>query len=322
MRHLSLNDLSLLALGLALGCARGEPGGVAPDRRAAAETAAREALASENSLGATPAQGRALGIPPFAVATADSALASLGYGLADLLTTDLARSRQLLIVDRIRLDAVLREIRLVESGRVDAATAPRVGRLVQARRLVLGRVTDTQDGGLAIDASIADVTTSELRTAVSARAAVEDILEAEKELAFRLLEELEINLSPAERAAIEQLPTRSISALLAYSRGVRYETEGRYDAAGREYAEALRLDPGFAAAAENLKELENAAPSGSTRLASAGAAQARRAASVVGDRLNWPGMSPLGSMLIASPFEGGGDLSLPTTITILIEVTE
>ncbi|HZI44674.1 MAG TPA: CsgG/HfaB family protein, partial [Ilumatobacter sp.] len=75
---------------------------------------------------------------PFSVDGVDTALAPLAYALADLLMTDLARSAQLRIVDRLRLDALLREVRLVEAGRVDTATAPRVGRLVGARRLVIG----------------------------------------------------------------------------------------------------------------------------------------------------------------------------------------
>lgn len=322
MRLTLASSLSAAALGVTFACRPAEPGGVAPNPRTAAEAAAREAVANERALEAGALPAGSVGVPPFDLGTADTAIAPLAYGLADLLTTDLARSGQIQVVDRLRLDAVLREIQLVESGRVDTATAPRVGRLIQARRLILGRLSDTPGGELAIQAGIADVTTGELRAAVSARASVEDILEAEKELAFRLFDELQVTLSPAERTAVEQLPTRSVTALLAYSRGVRYEAEGRYEAAAREYIGALRLDPGFAAAARNLEGVQNAAPAGIIQHASAGASQASRVAGVVGDRLNWPPMSPIGSLLIATPFEGGGDLSIPTTIIITIEVPE
>jgi hypothetical protein len=57
----------------------------------------------------------------------DTLIAPLAYGLADLLITALQRSGQLQIVDRLRLDALLRETQLVEAGRVDRTTAPRVG---------------------------------------------------------------------------------------------------------------------------------------------------------------------------------------------------
>ncbi len=324
MRAIRSRPFSTLGITVTLiiGCRSPEPADVAPDPRTAAEIAAREAIANEKAVGAMPVTGNSLGIPPLEVASADTALAPLGYGLADLLITDLARSRKLVVVDRIRLDAVLRELRLVESGRVDPETAPRIGRLVQARRLVLGRLRDRPGGGLAIEAGIADVATGQLRSAVSAGARLEDILEAEKELAFRLLDELDVTLTPAERSAVEQLPTRSVGALLAYSRGVKYETEGRYEAAAREYIQALRLDPGFGAATANLEEVQRAPAPGSTVQAGAGATQASRAAGIVGDRLNRTNPSPLGSMLIATPVEAGGDLRIPTTITITVEVPE
>jgi TolB-like protein len=322
VRRVSMKGSWVVALWLAAGCGHATPGDVTPDRRTAAEIAAREAIANEESLGAMPLAGNSIGIPPFEVGTPDTALSALGYGLADLLITDLARSRALLVVDRIRLDAVLRETQLVESGRVDTETAPRIGRLIRARRLVLGRLGGTADR-LTVEARIADVSTGEVRTAVSAGAPLESILEAEKELAFRLLDEMNVTLTPAERSAVEQLPTRNVAALLAYSRGVRYETEGRYEAAAREYRQALKYDPGFREAAANLEEVEDLATPAPSQQANAGGGQASGAEGLVGDRLNWPSMSPLGNQYFSTPWEGGGtDLPLPTTITIIIEVPE
>jgi TolB-like protein len=182
----------------------------------------------------------------------DTALAPLAYGLADLLTTDLARSSQLQLVDRLALDATLRELRLVETGRVDPATAPRVGRVVGARRLIVGSLAQPDGGTLGIEARVADVATTQLQQSVSATTPVADILRAEKELAFRIFDALGVRLTPAERVAVEQRQTQNLAALLAYSRGVRYELEGRLDQAAESYLGALRQDPNFERAAERL----------------------------------------------------------------------
>ena len=301
-------------------CAAGTPGRVSPERVSARE-AARQAIAGERSLDATTLSERSVGVPPFAVLGRDTTLAALAYGLADLLTTDLARSGRLQVVDRLRLDAVLQEIRLVGTGRVDTATAPRVGRLVQARRLILGDLDQTGDGRLMLGASVADVATGETREAVAATARLDDILRAEKELAFQLFTRLGVALTPAERGAVEQLPTRNIAALLAYSRGVRFEAEGRYAEAAREYGQAVRLDPGFQAATEHLESVQHAGPPAlpPTQQASAGT---DRAANVVTDRINDLPLSPIGGQLIAPPGEGGADLELPTTVTITVTVPE
>jgi TolB-like protein len=305
-----------LAAGLACllaGCGKPQSATVSPARQAA-EEAARAAIANERSLDVNTPVPHSLGVPPFEVNATDTNLAVLGHGLADLLTTDLARSGRLQVVDRLRLDAVLREIQLVESGRVDATTAPRVGRLVQARRLVLGSLTEMPGGGLAIDAQVADVASGEVRQAVSASAPLADILRAEKELAFRLFDQLEVTLSPAERGQVEQLPTKNVAALLAYSRGVRYEAEGRYGEARNAYQQAVQLDPAFRGAQERLDGVDAVPGVPPPVLAGADGLADKVIAGI-----NGPYLSPVGSQHIAPPGVGGGDLALPATVTIIVE---
>ncbi len=298
---------------LLIGCGKPQSAAVSPARRAA-EKAARAAIANERSLDVTTLAPHSLGIPPFEVHATDTSLAALGYGLADLLTTDLARSGRLQVVDRLRLDAVLREIHLVESGRVDPATAPRVGMLVQARRLVLGSLTETPGGGLAIDAQVADVTSGEVRQAVSASAPLADILRAEKELALRLFDQLEVTLTPAERGLVEQVPTKNVTALLAYSRGVRYEAEGRFGEAREAYQRAVQLDPAFRGAQERLEGIDAELGVSAPVIAGADGLTDKVIAGI-----NGPFLSPVGSQHIAPPGVGGGDLTLPATVTIIVE---
>ena len=212
---------------------------------------------------------RTLGIPPFAVADPDGQFAPLGYALADLLTTDLARASQLQLVERSRLGEILRELDLAASGRVDSASAPRVGRLVQARTLVLGGVSGTgrgDDASLRLAVRLADVRSGTVEQAVDASAPVADILAAEKALAFRIIEELGVTLTPAERAAIERRPTQDLAALLAYGRGVQQEYLGNFRGAAEEFRRAQRIDPTFQAAgvraleARSLGEVGTATP--------------------------------------------------------------
>lgn len=289
-----------------------------------AEAAARAAVANERSINAATFPERAVGVAPFAVSAADTSLGALGYGLADILITDLQRSGQLQIVDRIRVDALLREVQLVEAGRVDPATAPRVGKLVGARRLVLGAISQRPGGQLAIDARVADVVTGDVRAGVSATAPLADILAAEKELALRLLTQLGVNLTPAARARIEERPTRNIAALLAYSRAVRYEVRGDYTRAATEYRTALRLDPNFTLANDKLNQVPGGAPATPVRAGterSDGRASVARASSVAVDRLNPVFFSPLAG----GPRAGAGSVGDPTfpsqTVIVLITIT-
>ena len=253
----------------------------APEPVAKAEAEARARIAAEQSIDVATLPERTVGVPPLRVDVRDTALAPLAYGLADLLMTDLARSRQLTVVDRLRLDAVLRELTLTSSGRVDTAVAPRVGKLLGARRLVVGALAQEPGGRFRVDAHIADVPTREVRGVVSATAPINEILDAEKVLAFRIFDQLGVTLAPAERAAVEQRPTKNIAALLAYSRGVRYEVEGRYADAARSYESATRLDPSFTLSRQRLDAVKSAAPGSGPA-----AGQLQRAASAVTDGVN------------------------------------
>jgi TolB-like protein len=244
----------LVTFAAALACV--PPSATSAERRRAADEFARRALATEQTITPELLPPRTVGVAPLGVSGADTTLAPLAYGLADLLMTDLSRSPQLQVVDRLRLDALLRELQLVDYGRVDTATGPRVGKLVGARHLVVGSMEQQPAARVAFEVRLANAATGEIRSAVSATSTLDDILAAEKELAFRIFDQLGVNLTPAERALVEQRPTQNLAALLAYSRGVRYEAEGRFDAARREYEAAVRLDPSFTRAGARLSTVQ------------------------------------------------------------------
>jgi TolB-like protein len=306
----SFAALALLAALASSACATAGAGRVTPEQAARADADARKAIANERAIDAAELPPRTVAVAPFSVSSTDTLIAPLGYGLADLLMTDLARSSQIRLVDRLRFDAIVRELDLAQSGRVDTATAPRVGRLVGARRMVLGSLASGSGNALVIDARIADVATSELRDAVSASAPLDRIFDAEKELAFRLLRELGVQLTPAERAAVEQRPTANISAFIAYSRGVRFEALGDYGAATREFQRALTIDPSFQMADVRLGV-------GSA----ASAVQQARAASAVAQRVNGTFTSPVGGSSLGGPVDPAFPASGAVTGTLIITVT-
>src|SRR5205807_3519701 len=62
------------------------------------------------------------------------------------------------------------ELQLTNSGMVDNATAPRVGKLVGARRLIVGAVNQLPNGDIEVNAHVADVVTTGVTQVVSARA--------------------------------------------------------------------------------------------------------------------------------------------------------
>ena len=214
------------------------------------EAAAKAAVANEATLGQVPGNPRVVAVMPFRFAGADSALAPLERGFAELVTTDLARSAQLTVVERARMQALVDEIALQQSAGADSTSAVRAGRLLRAGRIVQGALLQVDRNDLRVDAAVVDVPTSRAIGSASDDDRLDALFDLEKRLVLALFEDLGVTLTAAERRAIDERPTRSIAAFVAYSRGLMAEDEGNFDEAGRHFQNAYRIDPRFNAAAQ------------------------------------------------------------------------
>ena len=279
-----------LSLLFVVGCAGSRPAPATGARPVTAADSARVRALAAEAAGIGSMRRGVIGVPPFASIGRDSTLVPLAYALADLVSTDLSRSKGITVVERARLGEVLRELDLAATGRVDSATAPRVGRLVSAERLIFGAVEALPDGRtIRLGARIGGVERSTVTSAVDARAPLAEIFAAEKELVFRLFQSLGIVLSPAERAEIEQQPTKNVAALLAYGRGVQRSYEGDSKGAAKAFREAHRLDKNFQGARTREIEARIIGAIGTTNpIAIPGVRPLDRAISTAIDRLNRP----------------------------------
>lgn len=220
--------------------------------------AAREQVANEAALSSTPPSPTTIAVLPLQFTGADTTLRPLGRGLAELLSTDLAQSTAIKVVERERMQALLDEIQLQQSGAADQATGVRAGRMLQAGRIVAGGITQL-GSDLRVDAPIVNTATDQVVASPTDTRTLDQLFTLEQNLAFSIFESLGVTLTTAQRVAIEQRPTKSMAAFLAYSRGLTFEDEGRFDDASRLFNQAVGLDPGFAAAAQRQQQSQAAA---------------------------------------------------------------
>jgi TolB-like protein len=213
-----------------------------------ADVTARAAVTHESTLDVTRIPARSFAVLPFTATGGDSLLTPLRFALPALLMSDLAVSPSLRLVDRLATDAVLRETQLIDAGAVDPRGAPRVGRLVGARRLLLGEVTYSGPTRIRISARVVDVLAGTVQELVSAEAPLDRVIDAERALAVRLFEQLDVTLTPAQRAKIEQQQPVQLAAVVAYGRGVDAEAHGDVPRAQAAFAEAAKQDRRFASA--------------------------------------------------------------------------
>jgi len=180
----------------------------------------------------------------------------LQKGLAQMLITDLAKVKKLKVVERLKLQTLLAEIELGSSGVVDTATAPRVGKLIGAKKLVNGAFTDLAGDDFRIDASLTETATSQVLQVDEVTGKLEKLFQMQKELAFSIIDDLGVQLSKEEREAIQKIPTESLLAFIAYSKGLDFEDRGMFGQARQEYQRAVQIDPNFAQAQENLSGVD------------------------------------------------------------------
>jgi TolB-like protein len=219
---------------------------------------ARFAIARESLLVRTPPDSNTIAVMPFRYTGADSSLRPLERGLAALVVTDLSRVRRLRLVEREQLQVLLDELQLAASGRVDPATGARSGRLVGASEVVEGQFSEVPTANFRVDASVVRASDAVIAATGSGSDKLLALFDIEKTVVFQLLDKLAITLTPGERSAISERPTRDIQAFLLYSRGLEARDRGDFVGASQAFQAAAQRDPGFSAAAQDAQSSQAA----------------------------------------------------------------
>ncbi len=227
------------------------------------EAAAKLAVAREQQLSSTVGSPNTVAVLPFTFSGADTSYKPLERGFAELVTTDLSQSSQLKVLERARIQALLDEIDLQRAAGTQTGTGVRAGKMLQAGRLVGGTISQLGPTELRADAFVTNVqTTQTVGNGSSDQQSADQLFTLEKNVVLKLFGDLGVTLTTAERNAIEQRPTRSLAAFLAYSRGLELQDDGRFDDASRFFDNAVRIDPSFGAARQKSTESKSAVAGG------------------------------------------------------------
>ena len=183
---------------------------------------ARQAIARESTLTAMAPEPGTVAVMPWAYVGSDESLRPLGYGVAQLVVTDLSKISSLKLVERERVQVLLDELELASGGHVDPRTAARAGRLLRAERVVQGLVRQTRDG-VRLEATILRTGDGTFEATMGAGDRLERLFGLEKSIVLGLLEQSDVRVTPAELRAISERPAQDLQAFLAASRGLEAE---------------------------------------------------------------------------------------------------
>lgn len=209
------------------------------------QVAARAALAQEATLSQTPPETNTIAVFPFRYLGTNEEMRPLERGIAQLIVGDLGKVGSLKLLEREQVQALVDEMQLAASGRVDPATGARSGRLLRAQNVVQGSIQEPTPESVQLDANAINSVTASVAATGSAGGAMEQLLDAQKQVVFQLLDRLGIAVTPAERQALDERPTRDLQAFLLYSRGLAAEDAGDFGAAASLFSQAAARDPSF-----------------------------------------------------------------------------
>ncbi|HOP07505.1 MAG TPA: tetratricopeptide repeat protein [candidate division Zixibacteria bacterium] len=290
------------------------------------EREASEAIAAEAEINVDTIPRQTIAVANFDGSYLPPELAPIARGLAEFTAIDLAKVNQLTVLDRMKLDMILKELQLGQSGVVDPTTAPRVGRLMGTARIVTGSALSVGDDGLKLDGAIVSTIDSTSTRTAGIEGNLEQFFDLEKKFVFSIIDNLGITLTPEERDAISEVPTEDYLAFLAYCRGLDYESRGMRQAAQQEFQQAKEIDNNFDLAefelnsvtlggtsyGESFVQLENTVLGDlTTGVTSPGLTLDSRLSNIVINSGNLPFNLPSGSSTVLQP---------PYTMTVRIYI--
>jgi serine/threonine protein kinase/Tfp pilus assembly protein PilF len=169
-------------------------------------------------------------------------------GMTDEITTKLSKIQGINVTPRSTSAAV-------KSADQNAAE---LGRQLGVRYLLEGTVRKSGDQ-VRINVHLIDSTTGFQVWADDFTGQMKDVFSLQEQTALKIAQALNLNLSPQETKAIQQRYTQNPQAYEAFLAGrgmLDVETADRFEAARKNFEEALKLDPNYALALAGLSHVE------------------------------------------------------------------
>jgi TolB-like protein len=188
----------------------------------------------------------------FSVGKYQEQLGPLGKGLADFFEHDFGKISSMKVVERDKINFVLKELELQKTGAVDQATAVRVGKILGAKYMVFGSITQLDDRNTRMVVKVVSVETSEIIASVDKEGAP-NYVKLEKALVEELAQKLDVKLSDDVKSLIQEGGTESLDALTLYNKGLEYQDRYDYNKAYEFFKKAYEMDNSFVEAKRKME---------------------------------------------------------------------
>jgi len=221
------------------------------------------AIRNEKSIDVDTIPENTVAIVSFDASQLPPDLAPIGMGLAEFTSIDLSKILSLNVVDRLKIDVIINELKLGSSKYADPTYAPRMGRLLGSRRIITGSVLSGRENNIRLDGAIVNTVDGSTERTDPSEGNLTGFFRIQKDFVFKIIDSLGIDLTLEERDAIREVPTESFLAFMAFSRGLKYQSQGMNQEAQKEFQTALSEDHNFHQAAMQSQKTSSIIEGGS-----------------------------------------------------------
>jgi len=191
-----------------------------------------------------------IGVMPFVNQTRNKNIEWLGVGVADSISAKLAAVKSLVVVERAQISNVVSEMEMGMTGLIDENQAPKVGKMLGAKTLVMGSFAGVKASGKLIirfNCKIVNTETGRLLGGggIRANGKLENIFNMEEKIAELITKRVGIALTGAERRYLARATSKSITSYELYSQALTEPDPARKK---RMLERALDYDRNFARA--------------------------------------------------------------------------
>lgn len=204
------------------------------------------------------ANAKRLAIIYFENTSGEKSLNKLQKGLAGMLISDLSNVNMLSIVERDKLEELLKEQKISNSKDFNSNTAAKIGKLTGAEIIMTGAYFE-MFGSVRIDARFIDVETGEILKADGVDGSTSNFFKLEKQLAWKIIKNLDVKLSDNESEGLKKAESNneiSYEGALLYSEALDDIDNGRKSEAIEKLNKILKENKDFQAAKIELSKLK------------------------------------------------------------------
>ena len=178
---------------------------------------------------------------------------SLSPGLAEIMITELSAIKSLKFVERQKINALIQEMQMAQSGLVSEESGVQVGKLVGAKYLIFGSYM-VFDKKVRVDARIIEVETGLTIKAEQVTKKVSKMFDIIRELNNKILKDLDVKLTRDEKKSLKTNDA-STEVVELFSKGLDCEEAGELKKAKKLYVKAFKMDNNFKPVRKRLKAL-------------------------------------------------------------------